>query len=513
MSNKKVFSAYLSNQLNTEQLLEKPIEKEQLEKLSLSDYRNSSALDLAHKVREGIVTKNQLIDYALTVIEETNPTLNNVISLRVEEARKEAEEMKDTGQPFYGVPLLVKGMGHEIEGESNTFGLSFTEELVAEETSLFVEAFREAGFVIMGQTSFPQFAWINVTTSDLYGPTRNPWNLEHNPGGSSGGSTAAVAAGQVPVVTSSDAGGSIRIPASFSGLIGHFPTRGILGEDEEGQTNQTANFVNTKTMADTEVLFDYLLKEKFKKGPHSLARNPLDKETTIAYTLQTPAGTPLSDEAETAIKDAVQFLETEGFTLEEVDYPIDGQKMMMQYYIIAASATAGLEKELAPAFLQRDLKAEDVELLTWGLYQLNQKSSEEKVFDAWQALHEMEETVVDFYKKHPIFLTPTTAYPAPEADYRHIPDDLRDSIKDMTNLTFEESVQLIYDQWLPAWVKTPYTQLSNLTGTPSISLPTHVTKEGLPLGIMFGAAHYDDYRLLEIGKLFEERNKFKLLTF
>ena len=87
------------------------------------------------------------------------------------------------------------------------------------------------------------------------------------------------------------------------------------------------------------------------------------------------------------------------------------------------------------------------------------------------------------------------------------------SSQDMSELDFEESLQLIYDQWLPAWVKTPYTQLSNLTGTPSISLPTHVTKEGLPLGIMFGATHYDDYRLLEIGKLFEENNLFKLLTF
>ena len=512
MPSKKEFSSYLSNRLNTEQFVEKELNKEQLEKLSLNEYRNISALDLAKKVRDGVVTKDELIDYALTVIEETNPDLNNVISLRIEEARKEADELEDTGQPFYGVPLLVKGMGHEIEGASNTFGLSFTEEFVADATSPFVEAFREAGFVILGQTSYPQFTWINVTTSDLYGPTRNPWNLEHNPGGSSGGSTAAVASGQVPVATSSDAGGSIRIPASFSGLIGHFPTRGLLGLDEEEQTNQTANFVNTKKMKDTEVLFDHLLKDKFKKGSDALLENSLDKETTIAYTLQTPAGTPLSDEAEAAVKNAVAFLEEEGFTIEEVNYPIDGQKMMEQYYVIAASATAGLD-DLAPAFLQRDLKAEDVELLTWGLYQLNQKSSEEKVANAWQTLHEMEETVVEFHKKYPIFLTPTTAYPAPEADYRHIPDELRASLKDMSDLSFEESLQLIYDQWLPAWVKTPYTQLSNLTGTPSISLPTHVTKEGLPLGVMFGATHYDDYRLFKIGKLFEEKNQFKILTF
>lgn len=512
MTESKDFSSYLGKRLGTEKLTEKALNQEQLERLSLNDYRNISALDLAQKVREGVVTKDQLIDYALTVIEETNPELNNVISLRVDKARKEAAEMEDTGQPFYGVPLLVKGMGHEIAGETNTFGLSFTEEFIADETSLFVEEFRKAGFIILGQTSFPQFAWINVTTSDLYGPTRNPWNVEHNPGGSSGGSTAAVAAGQVPIATSSDAGGSIRIPASFSGLVGHFPTRGILGEDDEAQTNQTANFVNTKTMKDTEVMFDHLLKDKFKEGSDALPKNKLDKETIIAYTLQTPAGTPLSDEAREAIKNAVAFVEEQGFKTQEVDYPIDGEKMMMQYYVIAASATAGLD-ELAPAFLQRNLQEEDVELLTWGLYQLNQKSSEEKVAKAWQALHEMEETVIEFYKKYLIFLTPTTAYPAPEADYHHIPDELRASLKDMSDLDFEEGLQLIYDQWLPAWVKTPYTQLANLTGTPSISLPTHVTKDGLPLGIMFGATHYDDYRLLELGKLFEEKNQFKILTF
>lgn len=200
MSKTNEFSSYLSNRLNTEQFLEKEIAKDQLEKLSLDAYRNASALELAEKVREGAVTPDQLIDYALTVIQETNPHLNNVISLRVEEARKEADALEDTGQPFYGVPLLVKGMGHEIEGVSNTFGLSFTEDFTADETSSFVESFREAGFVVLGQTSFPQFTWINVTTSDLYGPTGNPWNHDHNPGGSSGGSTAAIAVGQVPVV-------------------------------------------------------------------------------------------------------------------------------------------------------------------------------------------------------------------------------------------------------------------------------------------------------------------------
>ena len=128
MTKSKEFSSYLGNRLGTEKITEKDLNQKQLEKFSLNEYRNISALDLAQKVREGVVTKDQLIDYTLWVIEETNPDLNNVISLRIEAARKEAAEMEDMGQPFYGVPLLVKGMGHDIEGESNTFGLSFTEE-------------------------------------------------------------------------------------------------------------------------------------------------------------------------------------------------------------------------------------------------------------------------------------------------------------------------------------------------------------------------------------------------
>src|SRR5699024_1151832 len=146
---------------------------------------------------------------------------------------------------------------------------------------------------------------------------------------------------------------------------------------------------NTKTMEDTIVLFDLLLKDKFKSGSNALAENELTKDTTIAYTFQTPAGTPLSEDAKKAVTNAVKFLENEGYTLEEVDYPIDGQKMMEQYYVIAASATAGLD-ELTPAFLQRNLEADDVELLTWGLYQMNKKSDERKVADAWQKLHDME---------------------------------------------------------------------------------------------------------------------------
>lgn len=478
--------------------------KEKTIKFTLNDYRTASASELASLIRQGITTPEKLINFALEVIEMTNKDLNNVISLRVAQAKEEAAALTDTGQPFYGVPLLIKGLGHELKGESNTLGINFLQDQTFEETSEYISALQQAGFIIIGQTSYPQMGWINVTNSDLYGDTHNPWDLKHNPGGSSGGAAAAVVTGQVPIATTSDSGGSTRIPASFSGLIGLHPTQGILqGNLPEGQTS---HFAIMKEMKDVKNLFETLLVEEAK----NLMTNPneiLSKETKIAYTFITPAGTPISDEAVEAVQKAVSFMESQGFTLVEVDYPIDGKKMMEDYYTLAATSTESLDN-LAQIYLKRNLEQKDVELLTWGLYQFNEILEEEDIRKAEENLARVREKLRAFYDKYPIFITATTAHPAPPTDYHHLPAELITLMKDMSFLTKKERADLIYNQWLPAWTLTPYTQLSNLTGTPSISLPIHLTEKGLPLGVLFQSGKYQDRLLLQVGEMFEENNLF-----
>ncbi|EFR43519.1 amidase family protein [Streptococcus pseudoporcinus] len=476
--------------------------------ITLEDYKAASASQLAEWARQQRISGQQLLDFALETIKTTNPELNNVISLRESLARQESDQMVDQGQPFYKVPILVKGLGHTIAGSSNTNGLAFLKDKTSSSTSAFVKQLQKAGFIVIGQSSFPEMGWINVTNSNLYGNTHNPWQLDKNPGGSSGGSAAAVASGQVSLASASDGGGSTRIPAAWSGLIGLHPTRGILEGNPTSERSNVSHFALTKNMEDTKKLFQFLLKDKAKAQQNS---QHLDPSIPIAYTTQTPAGTPISKEAITAVKEAVAFLQEQGYQTVEVPYPVDGKAMMHYYYTIAASAAPSINF-MAQQSLKRPLQKDDVELLSWALYQTGKDLSKDDVDKAWKGIAELTKQLNQFYQKYPIFLTPTTAYPAPPADYHHIPQELVAQLSDMSQLSKHEKLDLIYRQWLPAWTLTPFTQLANLTGTPSLSLPTYVTTSGLPLGLLVNSSAHNDGLLLQMGELFEKANRFHILT-
>ena len=458
-------------------------------------YRQAGAREMSRWVREGKTTPEALVNMAYEIIAETDPQLNNIVALTKEDALKKARELEDTGQPFYGVPMLFKGLGHALEGTPNSNGLVSQKDNLARRDARRARLMQEAGFIGIGTTTFPQWGLINVTNSDLYGNTRNPWNPAHNPGGSSGGSAAGVAAGQVPIASSSDAGGSTRIPASWSGLIGMHPSRNTLKWDGTSENNQTSHFALMKNMEDLAAFYEFALKNDVELEDVSLERD----KPTIAYTTKTPAGTRISADAIKAVEDAVKFLEEHGFTTEEVDYPVDGKKLMEQYYTIAGSS-----------FGSPRIKRDQVELLTWGLNQLGLTLDRDDKEAAWEYAHQVASEISEFHKKYPLFLTPTNAWPAPSADFMHIIDKFKKQMEDMTGLSKEERLDLIYNQWLPAWEKTPYTQLSNLTGKPTISLPTYVTADKRPMGIMFQAEINHDKYLLEIGQLFEQHQKFMM---
>ena len=223
-------------------------------------YRQAGAREMSRWVREGKTTPEALVNMAYEIIAETDPQLNNIVALTKEDALKKARELKDTGQPFYGVPMLFKGLGHALEGTPNSNGLVSQKDNLVKRDARRARLMQEAGFIGIGTTTFPQFGWINVTNSDLYGNTHNPWNTAYNPGGSSGGSAAGVAAGQVPVASSSDAGGSTRIPASWSGLIGMHPSRNTLKWDGNSENNQTSHFALMKNMEDLVAFHEFALK-------------------------------------------------------------------------------------------------------------------------------------------------------------------------------------------------------------------------------------------------------------
>lgn len=192
-----------------------------------------SAIELAGLMKAGEISPLEVMRETLARIEALNPHLNAFVSLRPEEALAEAEaltarmnEKSDKG-PLYGIPVGVKDM-EDVKGMVTSFGSVPYRDNVSRDDSIQVARLKAAGAIIIGKTNTPEFAFTGFTRNLLFGVTRNPWNTERTPGGSSGGSAAAVAAGMVPVATGSDAGGSIRIPASYSGIFGLKPSFGRI---------------------------------------------------------------------------------------------------------------------------------------------------------------------------------------------------------------------------------------------------------------------------------------------
>ncbi|KRK64173.1 6-aminohexanoate-cyclic-dimer hydrolase [Companilactobacillus tucceti DSM 20183] len=474
---------------------------ENVSEFTLSDYENSSALQLAEAVRSKRVTSVQLVEYAYQEIEKKDGSLNAMISLRKDEALKEASEIQDTGQPFFGVPILLKGLGHTISGGSNTNGLYFEKDVISHGTSRITKSFQDEGFIVIGQTNFPEMGLKNITDSKLYGPTGSSWNPNYQAGGSSGGSATGVGAGYAPVATGSDSGGSIRIPASWNGIIGFKPSRASMTFDSKSERNQTSHFAETKTMADTDKLYD-----DFSNGvANDIKLDP--KTMKIAYTTDSPVNTPVSSDAKKAVERAVEFLKSQGYQVEKVKYPIDGTELMNDYDTIGAGSS-GIIDYLATSKLKRHLEIGDVDLSTWAIYQLGKSINKDDVTNAWNSVNKIAEKMNQFHQKYPIFLTPTTASTAPKVGDPLMTSSLEQRIRNMDSLSKEDKAKLALDQWMPSLNYSPFTQISNLTGEPAISLPTYVSASGLPLGIQFNAARNNDRLLLQLGDLFESNGRF-----
>ncbi|MDN6453040.1 MAG: cell wall anchor protein, partial [Lactiplantibacillus plantarum] len=476
------------------------------DKITDEQYRNASASQLAEMVRSGQVTPQELVHHAFSVLAQDNPSLNAVIYTREQQALDEASQLKDTGQPFYGVPLLVKGLMQLISGGPNTNGLLPLKGNTTSATLPITKAFQNAGFIVIGVTNFPEMGLINVTTSKLYGPASNPWNKDYNPGGSSGGAAASTADGMVPLAGGNDAGGSIRIPASWTGLIGLKPTQGIINGDSA--TPGAVNFAETKTMKDTNSLFNSLLDsgkaDQVPEAPSNL------KGMTIAYSTKSPVGTPVSSDAIQAVNNAVSFLKSQGFNMVKVDPPVDGVKLMQAYYLRATSS-GSTASFIIKQKTKQDMTFDQVSPMTWALYHASKKLPQNSASIYNNELNLINQQMTAFHERYPLYLTPTTATTAPRNDDPAFLPEYVEQLKNSGNLDSSQQMQLIYDAWLHGLSKTPFTQLANLSGDPAISLPTYVSSEGMPLGIQFEAGKNQDRLLLKMGDLFENNGLFKEL--
>ncbi|MGS4668332.1 amidase family protein [Streptococcus agalactiae] len=485
-----------------------PVVESPSTKLTEETYKQKDGQDLANMVRSGQVTSEELVNMAYDIIAKENPSLNAVITTRRQEAIEEARKLKDTNQPFLGVPLLVKGLGHSIKGGETNNGLIYADGKISTFDSSYVKKYKDLGFIILGQTNFPEYGWRNITDSKLYGPTHNPWNLAHNAGGSSGGSAAAIASGMTPIASGSDAGGSIRIPSSWTGLVGLKPTRGLVSNEKPDSYSTAVHFPLTKSSRDAETLLTYL-----KKSDQTLVSVNDLKSLPIAYTLKSPMGTEVSQDAKNAIMDNVTFLRKQGFKVTEIDLPIDGRALMRDYSTLAigmGGAFSTIEKDLK----KHGFTKEDVDPITWAVHVIYQNSDKaelkKSIVEAQKHMDDYRKAMEKLHKQFPIFLSPTTASLAPLNTDPYVTEKDKRAIYNMENLSQEERIALFNRQWELMLRRTPFTPIANMTGLPAISIPTYLSESGLPIGTMLMAGANYDMVLIKFATFFEKHHGFNV---
>jgi amidase len=371
--------------------------------------------------------------------------------------------------------------------------------------------------VILGKTNTPEFGLVAYTEPELFGPTRNPWDLSRTPGGSSGGAAAAVAAGMVPLAGAGDGGGSIRIPAAYCGLFGLKPSRGRIPTGPDfGELWQGAvvEHVITRTVRDSAAMLDSIWGADVG-APFIVAapeRPYLDEirceppRLRIAFDLRSPIGTPVHPENVKAVLQTALMLQKLGHDLEEASPDIDGKMLARTYLTMLYGEVAADLKDLGRV-LGRPARPQDVETATWTLGLLGRCEPAAALAEARRLWGRAARTMGRFHETYDLYMTPTTAQPPARIG------ELRPKSHEIGVLGVVNRLGLgcwlrrsgIIDRIaIQNMARTPFTQLANFTGQPAMSAPLHWTREGLPCGVHFMARIGDEATLFRLASQLEK---------
>jgi amidase len=480
------------------------------------EYDRYDALGLAELVRKKEVSAQELCEEAISRIDRINPKINAVIYRMYDIAHKNLKGQIPQG-PFSGVPFLLKDLLTSYAGVPLSMGSKAYRNYIPVQDSELMKRYKATGVNILGKTNTPEFGLVAFTEPELHGITRNPWNLDHTPGGSSGGSGAAVASGMVPFASGGDGGGSIRIPASCCGLFGLKPTRGRNPTGPEyGEIWQGAavEHVITRSVRDSAAMLDairgadpgapYIIPDPERPYLEEMQQEP--GSLRIAFSKRSPLGTNVHPECRKAAENAAALLSGLGHAVEEDEPAIDGQAMakgfLMMYFGETAADIMAIEKVLG-----KKPGPSDVEGPTWVLKLLG------NTFTAGDFVYSMREwntfarEMGRFHLKYDLFLTPTLASPPVRiGELKPGPvEELLMKIVNPLNLGWLIRLSGIVDKLaIENFAKTPFTQLANLTGQPAMSVPLHWTADGLPCGVHFVARFGDEATLFRLAAQLEK---------
>jgi amidase len=461
------------------------------------EYEKYDGLGLAQLVRKKEVSPLELCEEAIHRIDSVNPKINAVI-YRMDDAARTAAKGPIPEGPFTGVPFLCKDLVSSIAGVPMTKGSKSCRNYVPTQDSEMARRHKAAGLIVLGKTNTPEFGLMGITEPELHGPTRNPWNLDHTPGGSSGGSGAAVAAGIVPMAAGGDGGGSIRIPSSCCALFGLKVTRGRnpLGP-ESGEIWQGAEVegVLTRSVRDCAAMLDatngadpgapYILPKPAR--PYLIDAGQDPGPLKIAFTVESPLKAHVHPECVQAIQNAAKLLTSLGHIVEEVRPDIDGEALAKSYVMMYFGEVAADIEELK-SVVGRPLNHHDTEETTWALNLLGRTFSACDFVLAIRQWNTFARQMAKFHETYDLYLTPTIATTPPRIGELQQKPAEQFFLKIINTLNLGKLLKAtgIADMLATKGLsKMPFTQLANLTGQPAMSVPLHWSKEGLPCGVQF----------------------------
>ncbi len=464
---------------------------------------SASVLELAGALRRRELSAVELLDSCLEAVDERNPELNAVIWRNDEAARLAAQEAdrrlatlaadgasEREHAPFVGVPMPIKDLT-PVEGWPTTFGSRGAGATPSRETELAVEAFVRAGFVLCARTNTPEFGVLTATENSRYGVTRNPWDPSRSPGGSSGGAAAAVAGGMFPIAHATDGGGSIRIPASYTGLVGLKVSRGRVPRLAQGWLGAVVEGALTRTVADTAAALDAIatfdpLSWYNAPAPERPFAQEIERQPDplrIGLMAGAPLGIPTAPACVAAARAAGTMLEQLGHVVEEVDVATVSEDMIGPFILITQAGLGDFD----------DIDWTQVDPHVAHQYRLSGEVGAREYVQAGRTLELISRReVVRWGRDFDVLLTPTSAIEPPAAG----------SIL---------AAQLAApDQAVPEVVASvSFTAFGNVTGLPAISLPLHFTDTGLPIGVQLTGGPWEEDTLIRLAARLEEAHPWR----
>ncbi|MCF8086180.1 MAG: hypothetical protein K9J48_04730 [Desulfohalobiaceae bacterium] len=459
------------------------------------EYPMYDAVGLAGLIRGGEIAAEEVRAEAVRRARAFNPELNAIIRPMYERTTESRDE-STRDAPFSGVPFLLKDLQHALAGVPMSSGSRAMRDFVPPRDSEMVRRWKAAGLLPLGKTNTPELGLMGVTEPELFGPTRNPWDLERSPGGSSGGSAAAVAARIVPAASAGDGGGSIRIPASCCGLFGLKPSRGRtptgpdFGAVWEGAVT---DHVLSLSVRDSAALLDathgpdpgppYLISEPETSFLRASREDP--PPLRIGFSAQSPLGAGVDRDNREAVSRTASLLEELGHRVEEVPLPFDGE-LMAECYIRMYFAQTAAALELMGRLRGRRVSRREVEATTRAVASQGRIMTARDYCLSLQRWNEISRAMGRFHLEYDLLLTPVLAGPVPRigetgpSRRERLGLDAIQSLGLSRLLSWSGAVERTA---LVSLARMPFTQVANLTGQPAMSLPLHKSKDGLPCGV------------------------------